>query len=82
MGKIVIIARQLVCLPIKWYQYLISPLIPPCCRYYPSCSQYTICAVKEYGAIKGLWMGLKRILRCHPWSKGGYDPVLPNNEKD
>lgn len=73
--------RQIVCLPIKLYQYLISPLITPCCRYYPSCSQYTETAINEYGIAKGIWMGFKRIMRCHPWSKGGYDPVIPNDEK-
>lgn len=81
MGTNKLMLRQIVCLPIKIYQYLISPLITPCCRYYPSCSQYTECAIKEYGIAKGLWMGFKRIMRCHPWSRGGYDPVLPNDEK-
>ncbi|KGP63784.1 hypothetical protein EP47_06070 [Legionella norrlandica] len=62
------------------YQCFISPLITPCCRYYPSCSQYADSAIKHYGIIKGLWMAIKRLSRCHPWSKGGYDPVLPNDE--
>jgi putative membrane protein insertion efficiency factor len=73
--------RELVCLPIKLYQYLISPWIKPCCRYYPSCSQYADTAIKEYGITKGIWMAFKRLLRCHPWSRGGYDPVFPNDEK-
>lgn len=73
--------RQIVCLPIKLYQYLISPLIKPCCRYYPSCSQYADSAIKEYGIAKGTWMACKRLARCHPWAPGGYDPVIPNNEK-
>lgn len=81
MGKNTKIVRQIVCLPIKSYQYFISPLIKPSCRYYPSCSQYTESAIQEYGTFKGIWMGLKRIIRCHPWSQGGYDPVHPNNEK-
>lgn len=81
MGKINCRIRQAVCLPIKLYQYLISPLIKPCCRFYPSCSQYTIGAIQQYGIAKGIWMASKRLLRCHPWSQGGYDPVLPNNEK-
>lgn len=81
MGKINCRIRQVVCLPIKLYQYLISPLIKPCCRFYPSCSQYTIGAIQQYGITKGIWMGSKRLLRCHPWSQGGYDPVLPKNEK-
>ena len=81
MGKISLILQKVVCLPIKWYQYIISPLIIPCCRYYPSCSQYAETAIKHYGVLIGLWMTLKRVLRCHPWSAGGYDPVLPNDEK-
>lgn len=81
MGKINLMLRQIVCLPIKLYQYLISPLLKPSCRYYPSCSQYAEGAIKQHGITKGLWMALKRILRCHPWARGGYDPVLPNDEK-
>lgn len=81
MGKIDLLIRQLVCLPIKMYQYLISPLIKPCCRYYPSCSQYAITAIEQAGIIKGLWKTFKRLIRCHPWSRGGYDPVFPNDEK-
>lgn len=81
MGKINLVLRQVVCLPIKFYQYLISPLLKPSCRYYPSCSQYAESAIKQHGITKGLWMALKRVLRCHPWAQGGYDPVLPNDEK-
>lgn len=81
MGTINLMLRKIVCLPIKIYQYLISPLITPCCRYYPSCSQYADSAIKEYGIAKGFWMAFKRLVRCHPWSRGGYDPVLPNDEK-
>lgn len=81
MGKISFMLRQIVCFPIKLYQFLISPLLKPSCRYYPSCSEYAESAVKQLGIIKGLWMTLKRIVRCHPWSRGGYDPVLPNDEK-
>lgn len=81
MGKINLMLREIACFPIKIYQYLISPLIKPCCRYYPSCSQYAESAIKQYGLTQGFWMALKRLLRCHPWSRGGYDPVLPNDEK-
>lgn len=81
MGKVDRILQQLVCSPIKLYQYLISPLLKPCCRYYPSCSQYAERAIKLHGINKGLWLALKRILRCNPWASGGYDPVHPNDEK-
>jgi len=60
---------------IRLYQILISPILPPACRYYPTCSQYAIEAVEKKGCIKGSWMALKRICRCHPWHEGGYDPV-------
>lgn len=81
MGKIILMLRKIVCLPIKLYQYLISPLIKPSCRYYPSCSEYAESAIKQLGITKGLWMAFKRIARCHPWSRGGYDPVLPNDDE-
>jgi len=60
---------------IRGYQKLISPLFPPTCRFYPTCSTYFIQALKKYGAFKGSYLGIKRILRCHPWNDGGYDPV-------
>lgn len=60
---------------IRFYQHYISPLTPPACRYTPTCSQYTYEAIQKYGAIKGCWLGLKRICRCHPWGGSGYDPV-------
>ncbi|MDP1801845.1 MAG: membrane protein insertion efficiency factor YidD [Bacteroidota bacterium] len=60
---------------VKFYQYCIRPLLPNSCRYTPSCSQYAIEAINKYGALKGGWMGLKRILRCNPWGGHGYDPV-------
>ncbi len=81
MGKINHLLRKMICLPIKFYQYLISPLLKPSCRYYPSCSQYAESAINQHGISKGLLMALKRLLRCHPWAQGGYDPVLPNDEK-
>ena len=60
---------------IKFYQYLISPIIRPSCRYLPTCSDYSIEALKTFGFLKGLSLSLKRILSCHPWGEGGFDPV-------
>ncbi len=60
---------------IRFYQYAISPLLPPRCRYTPSCSQYALEAVRRYGALKGGWLACKRIARCHPWGGCGHDPV-------
>lgn len=60
---------------IHFYQRFISPLLPPSCRYYPTCSQYAIDAVRKHGAILGIVMGAARIMRCNPFVRGGYDPV-------
>lgn len=60
---------------IRVYQYALSPLMGRSCRYAPTCSEYTVEAIRKYGAIKGGWLGAKRIGRCHPWHPGGYDPV-------
>ena len=60
---------------VRGYQYVISPLMPPSCRFVPSCSQYAIEALRRYGPLKGGWLALKRILRCHPLGSSGYDPV-------
>ncbi len=62
-------------IPVKFYQYCISPLKPPTCRYTPTCSQYAVEAIKKYGPLKGIWLAIKRLLRCHPWGGSGYDPV-------
>lgn len=69
------ILKKIAIIFVKFYQAAISPLLPNSCRYTPTCSQYAIEAINKYGAIKGSWMGLKRILRCHPWGGHGYDPV-------
>ncbi|HEY0426328.1 MAG TPA: membrane protein insertion efficiency factor YidD [Pyrinomonadaceae bacterium] len=60
---------------LKLYKTLVSPFLPPACRFTPTCSEYATEAVEKYGALKGTWMGVKRILRCQPFCKGGYDPV-------
>ncbi|MGE0354925.1 MAG: membrane protein insertion efficiency factor YidD [Gemmatimonadales bacterium] len=60
---------------IRLYQLTISPVLPPSCRFTPSCSQYTREAILKYGVLRGGWMGLRRLLRCHPFHPGGYDPV-------
>ena len=66
---------------IRGYRRFISPLFPPSCRFQPSCSQYTLEAIAIHGSLKGSWLGIKRILRCHPFHPGGYDPV-PKDDRD
>lgn len=66
---------------IKIYKWFISPLFPDNCRYQPTCSGYMLEALRIHGPIKGLWLGMKRISRCHPWGSEGYDPVPPKAEK-
>ncbi|WP_277110919.1 membrane protein insertion efficiency factor YidD [Chryseobacterium taklimakanense] len=63
--------------PIRIYQWFISPLLPANCRYQPTCSHYMVEALKLHGPVKGFWLGIKRIGRCHPWGGEGYDPVPP-----
>ena len=60
---------------IRFYRACLSPMHPPCCRFTPTCSQYALEAVEKYGAVKGGWLALRRILRCNPFHEGGYDPV-------
>lgn len=66
---------KLLILPIRFYQRFISPLTPPACRYTPTCSQYAVEAIRRHGPVRGLWLAIKRISRCHPWGGSGYDPV-------
>ena len=60
---------------LRFYKAAMSPLLPPSCRFVPTCSEYAAEAVQRYGALRGSWMGLRRLLRCHPFHPGGYDPV-------
>jgi uncharacterized protein len=69
------IARSFVLVPIRAYQRLISPVLPQRCKYYPSCSQYAVDAIKRYGVLRGLILAAWRLLRCNPWSHGGVDPA-------
>lgn len=66
---------KILLLPVYFYKYSISPMLPPSCRYTPTCSEYAIDALKKHGPFKGLWLATKRILSCHPWGGSGYDPV-------
>ncbi|MBJ2193127.1 MAG: membrane protein insertion efficiency factor YidD [Muribaculaceae bacterium] len=67
--------KRIFILLIRFYQGAISPHFPSCCRYTPTCSQYAVEAITRHGAIRGSWLALKRICRCHPWGGSGYDPV-------
>lgn len=73
--------KQLLILPIRIYQYTLSPLLGPSkCRYRPTCSTYAIEAIQEWGIFRGTWMAIKRILRCHPWSKHPIHDPVPKRE--
>ena len=67
---------------IRFYQYAVSPLLGNNCRHVPTCSQYTLEAIQEWGFFQGGWLGIKRIARCHPWGTHGYDPVPKRNQPD
>ncbi len=67
--------KALLQLPIRVYRWLISPLLGPNCRYHPSCSSYALEAIEKHGAMRGSWLSVRRVCRCHPWGGDGYDPV-------
>lgn len=67
--------RAIVILPIRLYQIMLSPILPPACRFYPTCSSYAMEAIKIHGVIAGGWLAIKRLCRCHPWGGYGFDPV-------
>jgi putative membrane protein insertion efficiency factor len=72
MKKVIV---DILILPIRFYQKVISPMTPPSCRFTPTCSQYAIEALRKHGPFKGLYLAVRRILRCHPWGGSGHDPV-------
>lgn len=69
------IIKKIFIFPVRLYQAIISPWLPNACRFHPTCSQYMIEAIQKHGVLKGGWLGIKRISRCHPWGKSGNDPV-------
>ncbi|MBR9922518.1 MAG: membrane protein insertion efficiency factor YidD [Bacteroidetes bacterium] len=73
--------KKLFILPIRFYQAFISPLLGASCRYNPTCSHYMVQAIEEWGVLRGGWLGMKRIFRCHPWGGHGHDPVPENPKK-
>lgn len=74
-SDLLLIPRRLVQAAIRGYQLLISPVLPPSCRFTPSCSQYAMEAVGRHGALRGTWLAARRLARCHPFHPGGFDPV-------
>lgn len=75
MGTFRQVLIRIFLIPIRIYQAVISPLFPSSCRHIPTCSAYTVEAIQEWGILKGTWMGMKRLSKCHPWGTSGYDPV-------
>jgi hypothetical protein len=80
------IAQLVVLTLLRAYKWIVSPMLPPACRYVPTCSEYALEAVERFGVLRGGWMAFARVLRCHPFVRGGYDPVVcqpstTNNEQ-
>lgn len=69
------IVRQVAVLPLRLYRVMVSPLLPPACRFHPTCSAYAVDAIVSHGILRGGWLATRRVLRCHPWSEAGVDPV-------
>ncbi len=82
MATIGTVMRAVLIALIRVYQLFFSPLLGNHCRFYPSCSQYAREAVERYGVIRGVWLAIRRVLRCHPWHPGGFDPVPEPSPKD
>ncbi|MDD5219436.1 MAG: membrane protein insertion efficiency factor YidD [Candidatus Bipolaricaulis sp.] len=76
------VLRKALIVSIRIYQRVISPLLPQRCRFYPTCSQYAVEAIEAHGALRGSWLALRRLLRCHPFHPGGVDPVPPCKPSD
>lgn len=81
MGKIKTYLRHLVCIPVYAYRLLCKPILPACCRFYPSCSEYALQAIQAKGIMKGMMLMIWRLMRCHPFHPGGFDPVYPDPSK-
>jgi putative membrane protein insertion efficiency factor len=75
MAFVLLLPRNVCILILRIYRAVISPLYGDVCRYYPSCSSFTLQAIQQYGVVRGSWMGVRRIVRCHPWAAGGVDDV-------
>jgi len=73
--------KKIFILPIRFYQLAISPMLGPKCRFNPSCSHYMVGAIEEWGVLRGIWLGLRRIFKCHPWGPHGHDPVPINHKR-
>lgn len=74
--------RWLLLIPIRFYRYVISPMLGPRCRFYPTCSEYAETSVHQFGMVRGGWLALRRIGKCHPWHPGGVDPVPETTKPD
>ncbi|HEY0826758.1 MAG TPA: membrane protein insertion efficiency factor YidD [Bacilli bacterium] len=74
--------KQMVQAPIHMYRKIISPLLPPTCRFYPTCSEYALESIEQHGALKGSYYAVRRICKCHPFHAGGFDPVPSGKKKE